>query len=120
MKKRHRDIGGAALLATLPPPNGAARRRRHRFAPKPGQRIVSLAPHVTECCSPPAPAATSSARWITATFPEAAKALPKVGGYSRIDLEAVAASGPTWSSAGRAAMPPPPSPSCGVLASGSI
>ena len=58
---------------------------------QPARRIVSLAPHVTETLY----AAGAGARLVGAVdysdFPEAAKALPRVGGYSRLDLEAIAA-----------------------------
>jgi iron complex transport system substrate-binding protein len=57
----------------------------------PARRIVSLAPHVTETLY----AAGAGARLVGAVdysdYPEAAKALPRVGGYSRLDLEAIAA-----------------------------
>jgi len=59
--------------------------------PAPAQRIVSLAPHVTENLF-----AIGAGERIVGTVdysdhPEAAKKIPRVGGYSRIDLEAVAA-----------------------------
>jgi iron complex transport system substrate-binding protein len=58
---------------------------------QPAQRIVSLAPHVTEVLF-----AAGAGERIVGTvdysnFPEAAKRIRRVGGYSRIDLEAVAA-----------------------------
>jgi iron complex transport system substrate-binding protein len=57
----------------------------------PAQRIVSLAPHVTETLF----AAGAGARLVGAVeysdYPEAAQKLPRVGGYSKLDLEAVAA-----------------------------
>lgn len=57
---------------------------------EPARRIVSLAPHVTETLY----AAGAGERLVGAVeysdFPEAAKKLPRVGGYSRLDLEAVA------------------------------
>lgn len=60
----------------------------------PAQRIVSLAPHVTENLF----AAGAGAQIVAATeysdYPEAAKKLPRVGGYSRLDLEAVVAQKP--------------------------
>jgi iron complex transport system substrate-binding protein len=73
----------------------------------PAQRIVSLAPHVTEMLF----AAGAGARIVGTVdysdYPEAAKALPRVGGYSRIDLEAVAALKPDvvigWESGNAAA-----------------
>jgi len=57
----------------------------------PAKRIVSLAPHVTETLF-----AIGAGERIVGTvdysdYPEAAKKITRVGGYSRIDLEAVAA-----------------------------
>jgi len=61
---------------------------------QPARRIVSLAPHVTESLF----AIGAGERIVAAVdysdYPEAAKKLPRVGGYSRIDLEAVAAQKP--------------------------
>ena len=58
---------------------------------QPARRIVSLAPHITENLY----AAGAGERLVGTVdysdYPEAAKKLPRVGGYSRIDLEAVAA-----------------------------
>lgn len=57
----------------------------------PARRIVSLAPHITETLF----AAGAGSRVVGAVefsdYPEAAKKIPRVGGYSRLDLEAVAA-----------------------------
>lgn len=57
----------------------------------PAQRIVSLAPHITELLY----AAGAGSRLVGAVeysdFPEAAKKLPRLGGYERIDLEALLA-----------------------------
>lgn len=57
----------------------------------PASRIVSLAPHVTETLF----AAGAGAQIVGAVdfsdYPEAAKRVPRVGGYSRLDLEAIAA-----------------------------
>ena len=57
----------------------------------PAQRIVALAPHVTELVF----AAGAGDRLVGvvdySNFPAAAKSLPRVGGYSRFDLEALAA-----------------------------
>jgi iron complex transport system substrate-binding protein len=55
------------------------------------KRIISLAPHVTENLF-----AAGAGELIVGTvdysdYPPAAKTLPRVGGYSRLDLEAVAA-----------------------------
>ena len=59
--------------------------------PAPAQRIVSLAPHITETLY----AAGVGERLVGAVeysdYPEAAKKLPRVGGYSRLDLETIAA-----------------------------
>jgi len=57
----------------------------------PARRIVSLAPHITETLF-----AIGAGERIVGTveysdYPEAAKRIPRVGGYSRLDLEAVAA-----------------------------
>lgn len=73
--------------------------------PQPARRIVSLAPHVTELLY----AAGAGAQVVGAVsysdYPEAAKALPRVGGYSSVDLEAVAALKPdlviAWKSGNR-------------------
>lgn len=57
----------------------------------PARRIVSLAPHVTETLF----AAGAGGRIVGAVdysdHPEAAQRLPRVGGYSKLDLEAIAA-----------------------------
>ena len=71
----------------------------------PAQRIVSLAPHVTELLF----AAGAGARVVGVVaysdFPPEAKSLPQVGGYSKVDLEAVAALQPdlviAWKSGNR-------------------
>jgi len=74
---------------------------------QPARRIVSIAPHVTENLF-----AAGAAERIVGTvdysdYPEAAKKLPRVGGYSRVDLEAVAALKPdliiAWQSGNAAA-----------------
>lgn len=58
---------------------------------EPARRIVSLAPHVTETLY----AAGAGDRLVGAVeysdYPEAAKKLPRVGGYSKLDLEAIVA-----------------------------
>jgi iron complex transport system substrate-binding protein len=57
----------------------------------PARRIVSLAPHVTETLY----AAGAGGQLVGAVeysdFPEAAKRVPRVGGYSKLDLEVIAA-----------------------------
>jgi iron complex transport system substrate-binding protein len=58
---------------------------------EPARRIVSLAPHVTELLY----AAGAGEQVVGAVsysdYPEAAKALPRVGGYHKVDVEAVLA-----------------------------
>ena len=57
----------------------------------PAQRIVSLAPHITEVLF----AAGAGSRIVGTVeysdYPEAAEKIRRVGGYSRLDLEAIAA-----------------------------
>ena len=73
--------------------------------PAPAQRIVSLAPHVTEVLF--AAGAGDKVVGVVAysDYPEAAKSLPQVGGYTQIDLEAIAALRPDliigWQSGNR-------------------
>jgi iron complex transport system substrate-binding protein len=59
--------------------------------PAPAQRIISLAPHITEQLY----AIGADSELVGAVdysdYPEAAKKLPRVGGYSRLDLEAILA-----------------------------
>ena len=56
---------------------------------EPARRIVSLAPHITEILF----AAGAGERVVGVVaysdYPEAARALPQVGGYTQIDLEAI-------------------------------
>ena len=73
----------------------------------PARRIVSLAPHITESLF----AAGAGDRVVGTVdysdYPEAAKGIRRVGGYSRVDLEAVAALKPdlviAWQSGNAAA-----------------
>ena len=73
----------------------------------PAKRIISLAPHATETLY----AAGAGDRIVGAVeysdYPEAAKKIPRVGGYSRLDLEAIAALKPdlviAWESGNAAA-----------------
>jgi iron complex transport system substrate-binding protein len=57
----------------------------------PARRIVSLAPHITETLY----AAGAGSQLVGAVeysdYPEAARKLARIGGYSRLDLEAIAA-----------------------------
>lgn len=98
MKHTRPRLSALALLAltALAAPVAAQRveltddRGRTIALPAPAKRIVSLAPHVTEMLF----AAGAGERVVGAVdysdYPAAAKALPRVGGYTRIDLEAVA------------------------------
>lgn len=72
---------------------------------KPATRIVSLAPHITELLF-----AAGAGERIVGTvqysdYPEAAKKIPRVGGYTSIDMEKVAALKPdlviAWKSGNR-------------------
>ncbi len=73
--------------------------------PAPARRIVSLAPHITELLF----AAGAGDRVVGVVaysdFPPAAKALPQVGGYTNVDMEAIAALKPdlvvAWKSGNR-------------------
>lgn len=73
----------------------------------PAQRIVSLAPHTTELLF----SAGAGARIVAAVdysdYPEAAKKIPRIGDYTRFDLEAVMAQRPDlivgWKSGNNAA-----------------
>ena len=58
---------------------------------QPAQRIVSLAPHVTEMLF--AAGAGSKVVGVVkySDYPEQARALPQVGGYTRLDVEAILA-----------------------------
>ena len=100
-------------LACLLPPTGHAQVRvtddtgaTVQLA-APARRIVSLAPHITEVLY-----AAGAGERIVGTveysdYPEAARQLPRVGGYSRLDLEAIAALKPdlviAWQSGNAAA-----------------
>lgn len=57
----------------------------------PAKRIVSLAPHLTEnlFAAGAGPALAGAVDY--SDYPAAAKSLPRVGGYSRLDLEAIVA-----------------------------
>lgn len=57
----------------------------------PAKRIVSLAPHITETLFAAGVGAAVVGSVDYADYPEAATRLPKVGGYTKLDLEAVAA-----------------------------
>lgn len=58
---------------------------------EPARRIVSLAPHVTETLFAAGAGEMLVGSVEYGDYPEAAKKLPRVGGYSKLDLEAIAA-----------------------------
>ncbi len=59
--------------------------------PAPARRIVSLAPHITENLFAAGAGGQVVGTVDYSDYPEAAKKIARVGGYSRLDLEAVAA-----------------------------
>lgn len=86
-----------ALLALLPalacsaPVQVTDDRGRDITLAEPARRIVSLAPHITELLY-----AAGAGDYVVGAvsysdYPEAAKALPRVGGYHKVDIEAVVA-----------------------------
>ncbi|MFH1815833.1 MAG: cobalamin-binding protein [Pseudomonadota bacterium] len=98
------------MLATAPARAGVSvtdDAGRSVVLPAPAQRIVSLAPHVTELLY----AAGAGGKLVGAVeysdYPAAAKALPRVGSSSAVDIEAVVALKPdlvvVWQSSTRAA-----------------
>lgn len=68
------DVGGATIKLAAP-----------------AQRIVSLAPHITELLFAAGAGSQVVGNVEYGDYPPAAKSLAKVGGYSRLDLEAVVA-----------------------------
>lgn len=56
---------------------------------RPAQRIISLAPHITEQLYAIGAGEQLVGAVDYSNYPEAAKQLPRVGGYSRLDLEAI-------------------------------
>ena len=75
--------------------------------PAPAQRIVSLAPHVTELLFDIGAGGQIVAASDYSDYPEAAKRLPRVGGVFGLDLERIAAARPdlviAWQSGASAA-----------------
>jgi len=74
--------------------------------PRPAQRIVSLAPHITETLF-----AAGAGEYVVAAveysdYPPAAHRLPRVGSYERIDLEALLARRPDLVIAWQSGTPP--------------
>ncbi len=74
---------------------------------KPAQRIVTLAPHMVETLFAAGAGDKLVGTVDYSNYPEAAKKIPRVGGYSRLDLEAVVALKPdliiAWQSGNAAA-----------------
>ncbi|MBI2308005.1 MAG: cobalamin-binding protein [Rhodocyclales bacterium] len=74
---------------------------------RPAQRIVSLAPHMTETLFAAGAGAQVVGTVDYSDYPEAARKITRVGGYSRLDLEAIAAMKPDlvvgWQSGNAAA-----------------
>jgi iron complex transport system substrate-binding protein len=111
--QRRRLTGRLALLAGLAlfAPAHAQEVRiqddtgRELVLPRPAQRIISLAPHVTEVLF--AAGAGDKVVGVVAysDYPPAAAKLPQVGGFTNVDLEAVAALKPdlvvAWTSGNR-------------------
>ena len=58
---------------------------------RPATRIVTLAPHLAETVFAAGAGAKLVGTVEYSDFPEAVKTLPRVGGYSKLDLEAIAA-----------------------------
>jgi len=56
---------------------------------KPAQRIVSLAPHTTEMLFAVGAGENIVGAVDYSDYPEAAKSIPRVGGYSKLDIEAI-------------------------------
>lgn len=73
--------------------------------PRPAQRIVSLAPHITELLFAAGAGGQVAGAVSYSDFPEEATAVPRVGGYASVDLEAVVALKPdlviAWKSGNR-------------------
>ncbi|MEW5889158.1 MAG: cobalamin-binding protein [Pseudomonadota bacterium] len=97
MKARTRRSLAAALLAACCATSAHAAitvtddtGRTVRLA-QPARRIVSLAPHITENLFAIGAGERVAGTVDYSDYPEAARKIPRVGGYSRIDLEAVAA-----------------------------
>ena len=69
---------------------------------RPAVRIISLAPHATEMLYAAGAGPQVVAAVDYSDYPEAARLLPRVGGYSRLDMEAILALKPdllvAWSS----------------------
>ena len=58
---------------------------------RPARRIVTLAPHLAETLFAAGAGERLAGAVDYSDYPEAARSVPRVGGYSRVDLEAVVA-----------------------------
>lgn len=76
--------------------------------PRPAQRIVSLAPHLTELLYAAGAGGQLVAAVEFSNYPEAAKALPRIGSYAAFDLERIAALKPDLVVAWGSGNPPGP------------
>lgn len=81
-------LGSLPLRAELVVTDDSGRELR---LARPAQRIISLAPHITEQLYAVGAGAELVGAVDYSDYPEAAKRLPRVGGYSRLDLEAILA-----------------------------
>jgi iron complex transport system substrate-binding protein len=72
----------------------------------PASRIVSLAPHITELLYAAGAGSKLVGNVDYGDYPPEAKALPKVGGYTRLDLEAILALKPDLVIAWQSGNPP--------------
>lgn len=78
----------------------------HSAVSPPAQRIISLAPHITELLYAAGAGSKLVGNVDYGDYPPAAKALPKVGGYTRPDLEAILALKPDLIIAWQSGNPP--------------
>lgn len=76
--------------------------------PRPAQRIVSLAPHLTELLYAAGAGGKVVAAVEYSNFPEAAQSLPRIGSYAAFDLERIAALKPDLAVAWGSGNPPGP------------
>lgn len=72
----------------------------------PAKRIVSLAPHITELLFAAGAGSKLVGNVAYGDYPPAAKALPRVGGYAQLDLEAILALKPDLVIAWESGNPP--------------
>lgn len=79
---------------------------RHIHLTKPAQRIISLAPHITELLFTAGAGDKVIGVVQYSDFPEAAKTIPQVGGYKKLDLERIVSMQPdmivAWQSGNQA------------------